>query len=303
MTSARRELSTISFLSDQGLKDEFVGIAKSVIRTIAPTVSVIDISHDIEPHDVRAGGLCLARAVQYMAPGVVLGVVDPSTVNQSKPIAIEVADGQAYLVGPDNGLFAPAVSMVGGATAAVILDNVDFHLASPGPRLEGRDVFAPVAAHLCAGVPFADLGTPIDPAQLIPGVLPVSQVGDDGSIVAEVLWVDRFGNVQLNVDPDAFEHWDDFVKIEGGRTTRTGKRVDGFAQIGTGSVGVLTDPYGLVVLAIDRGSAAMELSLDEGSEVTLRAAEGSSGSVAPVTIQAKPTTIPPMPGPEEGCDL
>ncbi len=288
------KLSTISFLTDYGLKDEFVGVVKSVIRTIAPDIAVIDISHDIEPHDIRAGGLALARAVQYMAPGVVLGVVDPGVATNRKAVAIEVADGAAYLIGPDNGLFAPAVSLVGGATGAVILDNTDYHLAAPGPTFDGRDVFAPVAAHLCSGVPFAELGTQMDPAGLVPGILPVSQVADDGSITAEVLWVDRFGNLQLNVDPEDIEVWGEFIQVEGGRATRTAKRVVSFADIGTGSVGVIIDSYGLVALAVDQGSAAMELAAQEGSQLTLREADGPQGAPSPVSIQTKPTTIPPV---------
>lgn len=296
MSSGESKLSTISFLTDYGLKDEFVGVVKSVIRTIAPTVAVIDISHDIEPHDIRAGGLALARAVQYMAPGVVLGVVDPGVATSRKPIVIEVADGQAYLVGPDNGLFAPAVSMVGGATAAVVLDNTHYHLEAPGPTFDGRDVFAPVAAHLCSGVPFEEFGTSIDPAGLVPGVLPVSQTADDGSISAEVLWVDRFGNIQLNLDPEDLSQWGDFVQVEGGRTTRTAKRVTSFAEIGTGAVGLLIDSYGLLAIAVDQGSAAMELMMDEGSHLTLRQADGPAGAPSPVSIQVKPTTIPPVSG-------
>ena len=292
MSSLRFE--TISFLTDYGTSDEFVGVVKSVIRTMVPDVAVIDITHDIEPHDVRAGGLALARAAQYLAPGVVLGVVDPGVATERKPIAIEVGDGQSYLVGPDNGLFAPAVSLVGGATGAVVLDNADFHLPAPGPTFDGRDVFAPVAAHLCNGVPMQQLGTEIDPLKLLPGVLAVSEQIDDGSIKAEVLWVDRFGNVQLNVDPGDLESWPEHLSIEGGRTTRTGQRVRAFAEISTGSVGVLVDSYGLLAIAVDRGSAAFELDLNEGDAITLRPAE-SGVAATPVSLGEKPTTIPPVP--------
>ncbi len=291
---------TISFLTDYGTSDEFVGVVKSVIRTIAPSVAVIDITHDIEPHDVRAGGLALARSAQYLAPGVVLGVVDPGVATGRKAIAIEVGDGQSYLVGPDNGLFAPAVSLVGGATGAVVLDNVGYHLPAPGPTFAGRDVFAPAAAHLCRGVPLAELGTPIDPQRLLPGVLAVSEQVDDGSIKAEILWIDRFGNAQLNVDPDDIAGWPDHVSVEGGRTTRTAQRVTSFAEISTGSVGLLVDSYGLLSIAVDRGSAAFELQLTEGDGLTLRPADAGAAVVAtPVSLGEKPTTIPPMPA-EQG---
>ncbi len=288
--------NTISFLTDYGIADEFVGVVKSVIRTICPDALVIDITHDIDPHDVRAGGLALARAAQYLAPGVVLGVVDPGVATARKPVVIEVGDGQSYLVGPDNGLFAPAVSLVGGATGAVVLDNADYHMAAPGPTFDGRDVFAPVAAHLCNGVPMSELGTAIDPAKLLPGILPVSESNpEDGSISAEVLWIDRFGNIQLNVDPSELDQWPSFVSIEGGRTTRSAHRVRAFADIPTGSIGVLVDSYGLVSLAVDRASAAFELNLSEGDAVTLRPSDGVATSVAtPVKLSQRPTVIPPI---------
>lgn len=297
MPNTTPRFDTISFLTDYGVADEFVGVVKSVIRTISPHVAVIDITHDIEPHDVRAGGLAIARAAQYLAPGVVLGVVDPGVATERKAIAIEVGDGQSYLVGPDNGLFAPAVSLVGGATGAVVLDNVDYHLPSPGPTFDGRDVFAPVAAHLCNGVPMVELGTPIDPIKLLPGVLPVSERHvEDGSISAEVLWIDRFGNVQLNVDPSELDDWPDAVAVEGGRTTRTAQRKKAFAEIATGSVGLLVDSYGLLALAVDRGSAAFELELNEGDAVTLRPGDAPGASVnTPVRLSARPTTVPPVP--------
>ncbi len=292
MTGLR--FNTISFLSDYGLADEFVGVSKSVIRTICPDAVVVDITHDIEPHDVRAGGLALARSAQYLAPGVVLAVVDPGVATARKAIVVEVGDGQSYLVGPDNGLFAPAVSLVGGATGAVVLDNADYHLPSPGPTFAGRDIFAPVAAHLCNGVPIDELGTPIDPQRLLPGVLAVSEQADDGSIKAEILWVDRFGNAQLNVDPADLDQWPEHVSIEGGRTTRTAQRVEAFAEISTGSVGLIVDSYGLVSVAVDRGSAAFELEINEGDALTLRPAEGGIAPVA-VSLGSKPTTTPPVP--------
>src|SRR5207302_610681 len=193
---------TVSFLSDYGFADEFVGVVKAVIRGIAPHVTVIDISHEIPPHDVRAGGLALARSVQYLPPGIVLAIVDPGVGTDRRAIAVEVGEpgpddeGTAVFVGPDNGLLASAVAMTGGARRAVSLTNPAYQLPAPGATFAGRDVFAPAAAHLCNGVALDDLGELVDPLSLLPGVLPVTQV-ENGSLVAEVLWVDRFGNVQL----------------------------------------------------------------------------------------------------------
>src|SRR5918997_1363547 len=203
---------TISFLSDYGTTDEFVGVVKSVVRSIAPHVTVIDLTHEIPPHDVRAGGLALARAVQYVA----LGVVDPGVGTDRRAIAVEVAGGEGVFVGPDNGLLAPAVAMAGGATRAVELSVVDHHLPSPGPTFAGRDIFAPVSALLCNGLPLEEVGHPVDPAGLLPGVLPISRV-EDGVLHAEVLWVDRFGNAQLNLDPDELPDGDRVVLRIGDR--------------------------------------------------------------------------------------
>ncbi len=293
------KFSTISFLSDYGHGDEFVGVVHSVIRSVAPDVRVIDITHQVAPHDVRAGGLALARAVPYMAPGLALAIVDPGVGTDRRAVAIEVADGEAYLVGPDNGILAPAVALVGGATAAAVLDNSEYHLPVLGPTFDGRDVFGPAAAHLCLGVPLSELGTPIDPSQLLPGLMPVSEVGDDGSLITEILWIDRFGNAQLNLQADDLAGWPEVVTIEGGRVPRTANRVRTFAEIPAGGFGLLTDSYGLLAVAVDRSSAAAELGLNEGDELVIRPAElgpGGSGrgsNVSPVTLRPKPSVERP----------
>jgi S-adenosylmethionine hydrolase len=257
---------TISFLSDFGLVDEFVGVVKSVIRGISPEVTVIDVSHDIAAHDVRAGGLALARAAGYLAPGVVLAVVDPGVGTTRRPIAVEVGDGQSVLVGPDNGLLAPAVAMVGGATRAFELSNSEYHLPAGGATFDGRDVFGPASAHLCAGVSLEELGQEIDPVTLMPGIVPIANV-EGARIEAEVLWVDHFGNAQLNVGAD--EVASGRMRVVVGDITRTAVSVGGYADISPGELGLVVDSYGLLSLALDRGSAAAELRLDAGSRVSL----------------------------------
>lgn len=281
---------TISFLTDYGTSDEFVGVVKSVIRSIAPQVAVLDITHEVDPHDIRAGGLALARAAQYLVPGVVLAVVDPGVGTDRKAVAVEVGDGQSVLVGPDNGLLAPAVALVGGATRAVVLDNPAYHLPAPGPTFDGRDVFGPAAAHLCAGVALDELGTLIDPNLLRPGILPVAGPDKDGSYAAEVLWIDRFGNAQLNVDPDEVAAFGDAITLSAGGQTRTVQRVRSFSEVPPGGVGLIVDAYGLLAITVDRGSAAAELRLNEGDAVSLRAAAGGRVTVsAPVQLRAKPS--------------
>jgi S-adenosylmethionine hydrolase len=260
--------TTVSFLSDYGLGDEFVGVVHSVVRSIAPEVAVIDVTHAIEPHDVRGGGLALARSAQYLCPGVVLAVVDPGVGTNRRAIAVEVGDGASVLVGPDNGLLAPAVAMVGGATAAVELTNSEYHLPAPGPTFAGRDIFAPAAAHLCLGVPLAELGRPLDPGELVPGVLPVSRVEGE-VLVAEVLWVDRFGNLQLNVDPEELAAFGPRVRLRIAGRERTARQSPSYGGIGAGQIGLVVDSYGLVSIAADRASASAELGIGAGAEVSI----------------------------------
>ncbi|MCY4035878.1 MAG: SAM-dependent chlorinase/fluorinase [bacterium] len=276
--------STVSFLSDYGLSDEFAGVVKSVIRSIAPDVAVVDITHDIAPHDVRAGGLALARSAQYLAAGVVLAVVDPGVGGNRRAVAVEVGDGSSVLVGPDNGLLAPAAAMVGGASRAVELTAERFHLPSAGPTFAGRDVFAPVAAHLCLGADFAALGRLIPTHSLTPGVVPVSRA-DGESIHAEVLWIDRFGNVQLNLDPDEIAPWGDAVRLTAGDIGRNARRVNSFGDLSSGELGVLVDSYGLVTIAVNRGSAALELGCGEADPIAVAAC--GPAPATPVKLQAK----------------
>jgi S-adenosylmethionine hydrolase len=287
-----RRYSTISFLSDYGHADEFVGVVKSVIRVLAPEVEVVDLCHEIPAHDVRAGALTLARSAQYLAPGVVLAVVDPGVGTERRAVAVEVGEGQSILVGPDNGLLAPAVAMVGGATRAVQLTNPDFQLEAPGPTFAGRDVFAPAAAHLCKGVALTDLGEEVDPASLLPGVVPVPRIEGD-SITADVLWIDRFGNAQLNIDPDDLVEWGDRLRLRVGDDLRTIRRATSFEELGSGDVGLVVDSYGLLALATPRSSAAALLRLEPGAAVVLERAEpdaraGDGGVTSDVELRPRP---------------
>ena len=180
-----------------------------------------------------------------------------------------MAGGEGVFVGPDNGLLASAVAMTGGAERAVELTNTDYQLAAPGPTFAGRDVFAPAAAHLCNGVDLLELGTEVDPITLRPGILPLSEVTAEG-VKAEVLWVDRFGNVQLNVDPDDIAFLGDRMRVRfGGSGVRTAGVVRTYGDLKQGQLGVIVDSYGLVSLAFDRMGAAGELRIHAGDAVTL----------------------------------
>ena len=289
--------STISFLSDYGLRDEFVGVVKSVIYEIAPSCRVVDLTHEIEPFDIRAGSLSLARCVSYVASGVVLAVVDPGVGSNRRAIAVEVADGKGVFVGPDNGLLAMAIALAGGAGRAVCLTNTDYHLDAPGETFAGRDIFGPVAAHLCNGVDLSELGELIDPALLLPGVVPLPRE-ENGSLHGEVTWVDRFGNCQLNVGPDEVTNFGEVVRVEIGSllsgasasrepVVRALKIVQSYDQIGSG-LGLVVDSYGMLSLCVDRGSAANELQIGQGDLIVLSAPTDSpSQDSASVTTSVK----------------
>jgi len=283
---------TISFLTDYGLTDEFVGVVKGVIRQLAPEALVIDISHDVAPHDVRAGSLTLVRAVQYLPDGVILAVVDPGVGTARRAIAVEAGDDGMVFVGPDNGLLAPAVAILGGARRAVELSNTDLHLMAPGPTFAGRDLFAPVAAHLANGVPITDVGHEIDPAGLMPGMLPLSQA-EDGQVTGEVLWVDRFGNAQLNIDPADIADLGDTVSLRFGTTHRTARRADAYGAIRGGEIGLVVDSYGLVSVCLDRRSASVELGLHAGMAVTLAAPSDDSSPGSTPTRVVTPVQLGP----------
>jgi S-adenosyl-L-methionine hydrolase (adenosine-forming) len=276
---------TISFLSDYGRADEFVGVVHSVLRSLAPHAHVVDVNHDIPPHDVRAGALCLARAAQYLCPGVVLAVVDPGVGTARRAVAIEVGDGQSVLVGPDNGLLAPAVAMVGGAGRCVSLTDTEYQLPAPGATFAGRDVFAPAAAHLASGVDLAELGEAVDAVSLLPGVLPVTHE-EDGELQCEVLWIDRYGNAQLNVDPDEIEGWGRRVQVAWDGGSRTATLVAAYGDLAPGEIGLVTDSYGLLAVSIPRSSAAFMLGLDTGLQVKLRRLDDdvAGGVVTPVEL-------------------
>jgi S-adenosyl-L-methionine hydrolase (adenosine-forming) len=284
---------TITFASDYGLRDEFVGVVHSVIRSIAPQVGVIDLTHDIAPYDVRAGGLTLARSAPYLCPGVVLAIVDPGVGTPRRGIAVEVGDGASVLIGPDNGVLAPAVAMCGGATRAVALTNPEYQLEAPGPTFAGRDIFAPAAAHLCRGVPLERLGESVDPVTLRPGLIPVAHPDGD-ELAAEVLWVDRYGNAQLNIDPDDLSSLgpsDELtaVRLRFGDETRAARIVETFAEVGPNDIGLVVDSYGLLAIVVDQQSAADRLGLGAGTAVHLSAFGDDDrgtpfGATTPVTL-------------------
>ena len=285
------KFDTISFLSDYGTSDEFVGVVKSVIADLAPHARVIDLVHEIAPFDVRAGSLALARCIPYVPQGVILAVVDPGVGSTRRGVAISVAGGTGIFVGPDNGLLPAAIALAGGAEEAVVLSNIDYQIAAPGATFAGRDIFAPAAAHLCNGVPLRELGEAIDPGLLLPGVIPLPRE-EDGGLSGEVTWVDRFGNCQLNISVDDVASWGQQIRVvvvntaTSERVTRSLRVVQSFSQI-AGGLGLVIDSYGMLSICVDRGSAAIELQLGSGDLVTLAPDTSGPGAATKVEIGRK----------------
>ncbi len=262
----------VAFLSDYGLADEFVGVCKAVMLGLVPDLVVIDLTHDVPAHDVRAGALALVRAVQYLPDDtVVLAVVDPGVGTDRRLLG--VACEHATLLGPDNGLLAPAVTMLGGPREIVQIVNEAHRLPAPAPTFAGRDILAPAAAHLAAGGSLADLGPAVDAAGLVPGLVGLARTLEGGALEGEVWWVDRFGNCQLNIAPDDLEalgaHPGATVEVRLASEARQARWVLTYGEARPSELVLVVDSYGLVSLALDRRSAASELGLRAGSAVVV----------------------------------
>ena len=209
--------------------------------------------------------------MQYLPEGLVLAVVDPGVGTDRRCIAVEVEHG--VLVGPDNGLLAPAVAMLGGPHRIVTLENEEYRLPAPGPTFAGRDIMAPAVAHIANGVPDGRVRrrTSTRPRST-PAILPLPNV-EDGQVQAEVLWVDRFGNCQLNVDPATLTELGaapgDTIEVRMGETGRRARWAHAFADANPSELLLIVDSYGSFALAYDRQSAAAQLKLRAGSTLTL----------------------------------
>lgn len=266
----------ISFVSDFGLVDEFVGVVHGVIARIEPELRVLDVTHGILRGDVRAGALALLRAVQYLPEGVALAVIDPGVGTDRRPIAAETPWG--YFVGPDNGLLAPAVAMVGGASIIVALEDERFRVPSMGgATFDGRDVFAPAAAVLAAGqAPLTDLGPVLDSDAITPLLLPLVEP-EVGGLRGEVWWVDQFGNAQTNVSPDDLLGIDlkpgDSVGLHVGTVEYELPWVAAYGDVAPAEALLHVDSYGLMAVAVREGSAAERLNLSERLPVILKRSE------------------------------
>jgi S-adenosylmethionine hydrolase len=266
----------VTFLSDFGLQDDFVGTCHGVIKRIAPHVEVIDITHGIPPQQVLQGALVLANTVAYMPEGVHLAVVDPGVGSHRRPLALRSGDGRLF-VGPDNGLLVPAAEKSGGIEEAHELANPEYALENVSRTFHGRDLFAPAAAHLASGIRLELLGPPVAADALARIDLPEPEVGEN-RIRATVLYIDRFGNVQLNLTRDHLQRAEVTpgmrVEIDLGLDTYYAVVARTFADARAGDFILYEDSYRNIAVAISGGSAAELSGAAAGQEVriNLRAA-------------------------------
>jgi len=259
----------VTFLSDFGLRDDFVGVCHGVIKRIAPEVQIVDITHGIPAQQILQGALVLANTVPYMPAGVHLGVVDPGVGTDRRALVLRDRSGRAY-VGPDNGLLVPAAEAGGGVAEAYELTNRDYALPWISRTFHGRDVFAPAAAHIARGVALSEFGASLAAEELVRLDLPEPELAGDRS-TATVLYVDSFGNVQLNLTTEDLER----VGIEPGtgvelvlgpdRYYATAART--FADARQGDLILYVDAYHNVSLAISGGDAATLLGSEPGDRV------------------------------------
>jgi S-adenosylmethionine hydrolase len=266
----------ITFLSDYGYEDEFAGVCRAVIARIAPDAAVIDLTHGIERHAIERGADVLANALPYTPAGVHLAVVDPGVGSPRRAVAVRTATEDRILVGPDNGLLWPAIEQLGGAVETVDVSLSRFRLEPISATFHGRDVFAPVAAHLARGAPLADAGEPIEIDSLVELETPEPVIEPD-RVLAHVVSLDRFGNAALDLAdrhlPETGLRLGRRLTIEAGGAAHDAVFTLTFADVPDGGLIVYTNSYGSLAVALNRGDAAGELGLEAGTEVVLRPAD------------------------------
>ena len=261
----------ITFLTDFGLQDDFVGTCHGVMKRIAPQAQIIDVTHGIPPQAVLQGALVLSNTLPYMPVGVHLAVVDPGVGGHRRALALRDREARLY-VGPDNGLLLPAAERA-GIDAAHELTNPEYALGSVSRTFHGRDLFAPAAAHLVNGVDLAELGPPIDPAALVRLDLPEPAFGE-GIVDATMLYVDSFGNIALNLTRDDVERAGVVpgtrveLELSGERYYAVAART--FADAGPGDVILYEDSYRNMSVAISGGNAAQMLHALVGKTLRIR---------------------------------
>jgi S-adenosylmethionine hydrolase len=261
----------ITFLTDFGLADDFVGTCHGVMKRIAPDVEVVDVTHGIAPQSVLQGALVLANTVPYLPEGVHLAVVDPGVGSARRALALRV--DERVFVGPDNGLLIPAAEKVGGIAAAHEITNRDYALEPVSATFHGRDIFAPAAAHVAKGLDIAELGPAVEPGSLVRLELPKPDISER-RIRATCLYIDRFGNMQLNLNHADLERCGlepgDQVEVEYAGDRYYAEVARTFADARGGEIILYVDAYENVALAISGGNAAETFQVAAGAELRIR---------------------------------
>ncbi len=268
----------ILFLTDFGYEDEFTGVCRAVIDRVTPEVKVIDLTHGIDPGEIRRGALALAAAVAYSAPAVLLAVVDPGVGTDRRAVALQA--GPHHLVGPDNGLLWLAAQAAGGADRAWDISQSPARLEGTRRTFHGRDIFSPVAARLALGEDPDALGAEFDVEGLVRLELPQARVEED-LIEATVLAADRYGNLALNLGSEliakSFLRPGGKVRIQAGgpagpELADTVTFADAFGEVDAGEALLYPDSSGALSLAVNRGDAAAAFSLGPDDQIQLRPA-------------------------------
>jgi S-adenosylmethionine hydrolase len=261
----------VTFTSDYGLEDEFVGVCRGVIKRVATEVEILDITHALPPQDVRAGAQVLAQAVPYMPPAVHLAIVDPGVGTHRRAIVIGTRQGPP-LVGPDNGLLWLAAEALGGATQAHVITNEKLFMRPVSKTFHGRDIFAPVAARLAQGMPPEDVGPSVPLDELVQMELPAPRVDDD-HVHGQIVQTDHFGNLQLNVSREELESLGitlgDGLELRVGGKTHAVQFCQTFAEVPAGRLAILEDSYRRISVAVNQGSASRRLEARRGDPVIL----------------------------------
>ena len=248
------------------------------MHRIAPGISVVDLTHEVPDFGVEAGAEVLEHATWYMpADAVYLAVVDPGVGTERRGIALLTESG-AMLVGPYNGLLIGAAESLGGICAAVALTEERFHLHPVSNTFHGRDIFAPVAAHLVSGVGIPDLGEAVDPASLSRLGSGSSPPDRGGGLTTRILSLDHCGNARLAVTTEqAGLQYGDALKVDAGDGEMSVRYVETFGSAGAGELVLVPDSHWRLSLAVNKGNAARALALRLGGTVRLISAEDRDG--------------------------
>jgi S-adenosylmethionine hydrolase len=252
----------ISLTTDYGTFDGFVAACHGVIAHVAPDIRVIDVTHHVPPSDVARGAAVLAQTAPHLPPSVHVAVVDPGVGTERRGIAIGTPGG--LLVGPDNGVLVWAADALGGIDEVVELTNQDWFLGDVSRTFHGRDVFSPVAARLALGAPLSDAGRTVDPKSVVRLPDPVVAIGD-GWIEAEVVTIDRFGNVQLAAPGSMLSGLG--PELMAGSVKA--RRAQTFGDAAPGELIVYEDSAGRVAVAVNGGRAVVVLSVTPGDVVRI----------------------------------